>query len=515
MNNLHTQEQSSRPSISTTFQHLFIGVKDSAYIYWILGITTLVGMLMRIWKINEPIAYDEAYTFIYFATRAFRHILADYSAPNNHIFHTILVYLSHQLFGGHTWIVRLPAFIAGTLSIPAAYFAARRLFSSHQSLAAAALVSLTPWFISYSTNGRGYTLLTLLAFLLANLAGLLVQHQSRSALTAFAVTAALGFYTIPIFLYPMAGICLWILITHMTASEPRDQKLRRSLTFMGVCALTGVLVLLLYSPVILFGTGLDSIASNEIVESRDWATFMENLRPRAVNTWESWMLNIAPPLQHLLLGGFLMSVFFYRKASNQKIPLQIVMAFSILFLLGVQRVAPFPRVWIYLEMFYMLFAGAGLVWLADLVIHKLVRMDSAGKIVPVIILLAVMITFTSKYISTQQGSGIANRNILPEQQAAGYLTSHLQADDTIISIAPVDLRTAYYLYINGIPYDVFYQRDNPVKIRNALVVLRTTSKYNTPESLLDFYNITSQFDLQAARLVFEYGPLSIISIPAK
>lgn len=284
---------------------------------------------------------------------------------------------------------------------------------------------------------------------------------------------------------------------------------------MGVCALTGVLVLLLYSPVILFGTGLDSIASNEIVESRDWATFMENLRPRAVNTWESWMLNIARPLQHLLLGGFLISVFFYRKASNQKIPLQIVMVFSILFLLGVQRVAPFPRVWIYLEMFYMLFAGAGLVWLADLVIHKLVRMDPAGKIVPVIILLAVMITFTSKYISTQQGSAIANRNILPEQQAAGYLTSHLQADDTIISIAPVDIRTAYYLYINGIPYDVFYQRDNPVKIRNALVVLRTTSKYNTPESLLDFYNITSQFDLQAARLVFEYGPLSIISIPAK
>lgn len=483
--------------------------------HWILGVITLIGMLMRVWKIDEPIAYDEAYTFIYFATKAFRHILADYSAPNNHIFHTILVYLSHQLLGGHTWIVRLPAFIAGTLSIPAAYFTARRMFTSHQSLAAAALVALTPWFISYSTNGRGYTLLTLLALLLANFAGLLVQRQTRATLAAFAITAALGFYTIPIFLYPMAGISLWVLLTYMIAPGSQDQKLRKSLIFLGVCALTGLLVLLLYSPVIFFGTGLESIAGNEIVEPRDWATFTENLRPRAIRTWESWMLNIATPVQYLLLSGFLISVFFYRKASNQRLPLQVIMAVAILIVLTVQRVAPFPRVWIYLEMFYMLFAGAGLAWLADLMVHKVVKKDIAERIVPVIILLAVMVTFTGKYISTRQESAIANRNILPEQQAAEYLTSHLQPDDTILSIAPVDIRTAYYLYINGIPYDVFYQRDNPVEVRNAIVVLRTTSQYNTPESVLDFYKLTSHFNLQAARLVYEYGPLGIFSIPAK
>ena len=158
------------PSISRKFQHLFLAEKDSAHIYWILAAITLIGMLMRLWKMNEPIAYDEAYTFIYFATRPLRQILADYSAPNNHILHTILVSLSYKILGGHIWIVRLPAFLAGTLSIPAGFFAARRIFNRNQSLAAASLVALTPWFISYSTNGRGYTLLTLLALLLMNFA---------------------------------------------------------------------------------------------------------------------------------------------------------------------------------------------------------------------------------------------------------------------------------------------------------------------------------------------------------
>lgn len=514
MNNQRTQ-QNSRHLIFARLQELFIGEKDPVLFYWILGGVTLIGMLMRLWKISEPIAYDEAYTFIYFATRGFRHILADYSAPNNHIFHTILVYISHQLLGGHIWIVRLPAFIAGTLSIPAAYFAARRIFNNHQALAAASLVALTPWFISYSTNGRGYTLLTLLALLLFNFAGLLVQRQSRSALIAYAITGALGFYTIPIFLYPMAGISLWVLATYATAPEPRGQKLRKSLMFVGVCGSTGLLVALLYSPVIFFGTGLDSIINNEIVESRDWMTFVENLGPRAARTWESWMLNIAPPLQYLLLAGFLVSLLFYRKASNQRLPLQIFMMLGIMIVLIIQRVAPLARVWLYLEMFYMIFAGAGLAWLADRIIHSLFKTVAAAKLVPVMILLVVMVVFTGRYISTQEQSAKANQNILPEQQAAEYLTTHLQAEDTILSIAPVDIRTAYYLYINGISYDVFYQRDNPSEVRNALVILRTTSKYNTPESVLEFYQLTPEFDLEATRLTFEYGPLRIYSITAR
>ena len=106
-------------------------------------------------------------------------------------------------------------------------------------------------------------------------------------------------------------------------------------------------------------------------------------------------------------------------------------------------------------------------------------------------------------------------NDLPEEFAAAYIQDHIQPEDTLIALPPVDIQTAYYLTINGIPFDRFYQPDHPTEIQNALVVLRTNSKNNTPQKALDVYGLTPGFNLSAAEMVYEYGPLQIYSIPAK
>ncbi len=112
--------------------------------------------------------------------------------------------------------------------IPAMYIAARRFFSQYQSLAAAGLVAVIPLFINYSVNGRGYTILVLFALLLANFRGDLGESsQSKPALIAFILTSAIGFYTIPIFLYPMAGISLWV-IAHLFVHERTAGRTLRS-----------------------------------------------------------------------------------------------------------------------------------------------------------------------------------------------------------------------------------------------------------------------------------------------
>src|SRR5512138_288777 len=201
------------------WEHLFVPEKDPPYVFLFLGVITLIGLVLRLLEIDKPIAYDEAYTFINFASRPFKHILADYSAPNNHIFHTILVGIATRLFGGEPWAIRLPAFLAGTLMAPVMYLTARRFFSRAQALGAAALVAVMPVFIDYSVNGRGYTILFVLALLLVNFGGILVTRQSKSALIAYGSTAALGFYTIPIFLYPMAGISLWVATSYLFINE--------------------------------------------------------------------------------------------------------------------------------------------------------------------------------------------------------------------------------------------------------------------------------------------------------
>jgi len=177
-------------TIGATLKHLFIAETDSLWVYLILGGITLIAVILRLLQLDKPILYDEAFTFIHYASRSFKYILAAYSAPNNHILHTLLVGITYRLFGGQPWILRLPAFTAGVLGIPAAFLTARRFFSRSQALAASLPVAVMTGFINYSTNGRGYTMVTLFALLLANFGAILVEKQSRSALVAFGITPA-------------------------------------------------------------------------------------------------------------------------------------------------------------------------------------------------------------------------------------------------------------------------------------------------------------------------------------
>jgi hypothetical protein len=510
-----SRAQSRSDSLRTILAHLFIREKDPAYILFLLGGLTIVAFILRLLDINKFIAYDEAYTFIHFASRPLKYILADYSAPNNHIFHTILVGIAYRLFGGEAWVLRLPAFIAGVLMVPAMYVAARRFFSASQALGAAAIIAVLPVFINYSVNGRGYTMLILFALLLANFAGILVKRQTRSALIAFGLTTVLGFYTIPIFLYPWAGIALWVAATYLLGKEPWQDRSRKLIVFLGLCVLSGLVTLLFYSPVILFGSGLGSLISNEIVESLDWSTFLANLDPRILKTWNKWMIGISPQTENIFLGGFLLSLLFYRRASNQKLPMQVFLVLAVLILLLMQRVTPLPRIWLYLEAFYLMFAAAGLVWFAGVILRRIMRPEFAERTLALAVLLVFLGVSTTMWISRQQNPVFQDRDRMPEEYAADYLVEHLQPEDTLVATGPVDIQTAYYLSLRGIPFERFYRRDHHAEIQNALVLVRENSKYRTPEDVVGFFKLEEALDVAAAQLVFEYASVQIYSVPAR
>jgi hypothetical protein len=118
-------------------------------------------------------------------------------------------------------------------------------------------------------------------------------------------------------------------------------------------------------------------------------------------------------------------------------------------------------------------------------------------------------------IARAQNPVFWDRDLLPEAYAAEYIADHLKPEDTIVATGPVDIQAAYYLSLHGIPFDRFYKRDHPVKVQNALVLLRENSKYKTPESVVDFFKLDRALDLSAAELVFEYASVQIYSIPAK
>jgi hypothetical protein len=390
----------------------------------------------------------------------------------------------------------------------------RRFYSIDQSLAAAAVLAVYPSLVRATANGRGYMLVILFSFLLANLAGLLVQRQERSALTVYAVTGALGFYSIPIFLYPMAGISLWVIATHLSSNEPWRQRFSNIGAFMVACLGCGLLTFVLYSPVIFFGTGLRSIISNDIVAPQTWSNFLDSINPRVTRTWADWTASLSPAIRDLLSGGFLVSLFLYRKVSSQRLPMQLFIWIAIAIILVLQRVIPLPRIWIFLEIFCVVFATVGLIWsvrtLALLVMPP-ARLDT---VFPMAILLLMLAIFIQTLLIRQSPQAVAERGILPEQFAADYLAAHLRPGDTILALAPIDMRTAYYLKIDAVPYDVFYQRDHPADFQNALVITRHREELNTPEEVVGFFQLLPRLDMASAALVYEYGELQIYSIPA-
>jgi hypothetical protein len=500
-------------SIKADLRSLFVPANDSRYAYTLLGLITLVAFILRALLLNQPILYDEAYTFVFYASKSFATIVANYSAPNNHIFHTLLVALVYKLFGASPLLLRVPAFVAGVLCVPAAYIAARRFFSENQSLAAAALIALTPGLIEYSANGRGYTLIALFSLLLANFAGILVREQKRPALIAYGLTAAFGFFTIPIFLYPMAGLSLWLAASYLTESGARQSAFRSLKVFLFTCALAGVLTVLLYSPVIFFGTGLGSLVGNEIVEAQNWPTFFGNLPSRMINTGMLWVRGIPPIFSVLILVGFLLSLFFYKKVSNQRLPLQIYLIVAAAVCMALQRVVPLPRVWLFLEAFYMLFVAAGMVWVLEWLLGFLSTFRFKSALIPTLTILLPL----GALLSTLSGwrTAIVQENDSPEEFAAAYILENIQPDDTIIALPPVDIQTAYYLLVQGIPFDRFFQRDHPSEIKKALVLVRTNAKDDTLKSVLNYYELAPNFLLGRATLVYEYGPLQIYSVPAR
>ena len=86
---------------------------------WIVWGLMLLSVLARVTLLDRPMLHDESYTVEAWAAGSVRNLLEDYHLPNNHIFHTLLVSFFIKTFGVLPWIVRLPAFSAIALLIPA------------------------------------------------------------------------------------------------------------------------------------------------------------------------------------------------------------------------------------------------------------------------------------------------------------------------------------------------------------------------------------------------------------
>ncbi len=212
----------------------------------------LLGIALRWVHVGLPLEGDESQTYIFFASRSLLDVVSDYTAPNNHVFHTVFVWFSTKLFGPHPIAIRAPAFLAGVAAIPIAFALGRRERGALLGLALAALIAVGPPFVEFSGRARGYTLQLVLLLWILMTVRRAVAGGGGKAWLELSLASALGMWTSPSFVLPLGGVALWAL------------WLRHDPPFVGRLAGalgTGAgLTLVLYGPIIV-RSGLRSLAS--------------------------------------------------------------------------------------------------------------------------------------------------------------------------------------------------------------------------------------------------------------
>ena len=239
------------PDTKTFFQALKGSIPEKLDLIFVICLIIL-GAVLRAVLSTLPIGHDEAYTFMVFAQRDLGSIISDYHLPNNHVFHTILVHYTTQLFGPRLWAIRLPATLSILSMIPVSYLISANYFNRKTALLISTAVAIMPNFILVSLNARGYPVAAFFFLLIWLLAIYLKKHMNLFAWLLFIIFSTLGFFTLPLMLYGFGMVLGWMFVSWLLADISSDYPrgvFLRNLILSGLVVVA--LTLLLYAPIIL------------------------------------------------------------------------------------------------------------------------------------------------------------------------------------------------------------------------------------------------------------------------
>ena len=484
-------------------------IKEDGNFLIYLGVIVLMGLGLRLAFLWQPIRYDEAFTYNVFASQGVREILTNYGQPNNHIFHSLLVYFATSLLGSEPWIIRLPAFIAGILVVPVAYVTARTYYNKEAALLGAAFVAVSSSLIEYSTNARGYTIICLFTLLMLVLAKYIKAENNHAAWLLFSLTAVLGFFTIPVMLYPYGGLMGWLLVSWLARDFYAPER-AKSLKLMLLSALAvGVFTGLLYIPVIV-GSGLDKLINNQFVRPESWSQSVGTFWVLLSAMGRHWNTDIPLLASLIMLLGFIASIVFNKKLSNDKIPLALVLIFwCIVVMLLTRRVPPWSRVFLFLLPLYLMWSSAGIVYLLSMISQwrKYVTAPVFGGLVllAVIVLALNLLRTRSVYHSEQTGT------LRDGQEIVSWLGKHLQAGDAVISFAPSDAILQYYLDQEHIDVELYSEHGSVRDFKRAFIITNIANQQST-EYILSKVGFLDDVDISTTQLVQAFPSADIIEI---
>jgi hypothetical protein len=324
--------------------------------WWVVALT-LLAAAVRLPDLNGPLRFDEAANAIYYVRRGLPYVVAAYSTTN-HIFQNVLAWFGVTLFGFNPVALRLGSFTAGCLLVPLSYQAARALWDRSTALLAAAVVATWPYAIFLSDNARGYSLVLCCYATCLGLVPHIRRTNSPAGWTLFALVAALGLWSIPVMVYPLISLAVWMLAVAFwttVAEVPPWRFLARGLA-AGMFHV-GVFVLL-YTPGMI-KSGLTAMVRNEMTSPMPVAAWLTSLPAYLGDVWAHVAVPFPVWIAPIVGALVLVEIFGWsgrRSLSPSPVP-PVVLAIPLVLLL--QRLQPFPRVQSFAFLLLILSSAAG------------------------------------------------------------------------------------------------------------------------------------------------------------
>lgn len=471
----------------------------------------LIGTAIRIYlNFFKPFSLDEGASFNMFINHPLYRGLTNYFMPGNHLFYTFLAHISSRIFGMYPFAIRLPALIAGILTIPASYLFVRRFYNKHAALLASAFVASSFYLITYSLEARGYSIVTLFSLIILIIATYLKQNRNLFLWYLLAIFSALGAYTITIMLYPVGIVLMFLFLSAIF--KDINLGLRSFLIDMVVfMVIIFLMTLFLYSPVIVAGTGLKSIVAAPELIPIEWMSFVSRLRGVSVSTWQNWNYGMPFILSSLLVIGFFVSIFSHRLLSKQRVLIVLSTALWIIPFLLIQRVVGEVRVWLFLLPIYLGVASSGLYY----ILSKLMESKNERYKAHVFAILSIIIVVFLGVTEVRTWKNIyyeRHGTLRDPDYVSSLLKLNYSRGDALVYLAIYnDFDFYYHFMLNRVPLELSMPRD--VKEAKRLLVYLQHYEYEYCVNCKDkkFTNLTVEDILRANNLsVKDYSPPKIL-----
>lgn len=409
----------ARAHLRSTYRSM--GKAERAGVVFLLALAAV----LRMWKLDLPVIYDEAFTCTYYAVRPWYIIVSDYSYPNNHILHTLLVKCSLAMFGWGEVQMRLPAFFAGMLAFFLCWLWLRSGSGKAAAFGSLALMAVCAPLVEYGALARGYGIAWMclvLSFLLARYA---VHSRNVFAFALLSIVNACGMWAVPTMLYGSAAVWSWIAI-----QGDGPVSLRR--WFASGIAFV-LLTMALYAPVLVV-YGPEQLFYDETMGPRSWPHFLGSVIGIAGRLGASpW------PVLLLVCAGAAATI------SGRYLNVLLALLMGAVPIVLFQHMIGPPRIWLF-GLFLLLPAPV-------IVIEAIVDRWVGTRQRAITALLALVLACV---VATFQRPSDLNR-FTGARDAAAWFTAQLSPTDRVLVNVPCEAPLEFYFRMYGIGNEPLYR----------------------------------------------------------